>query len=351
MSLLVLCMARANMLFELPSDPASVVLTFLSLPDLLAVDLASTSSKHRKSLFSTYSTFTFVQPVVVKGVETLQWFVNRCIRVHHIVVRKMSSASVLSGVVNCIGANNLHTQTLDFQGNHALTNNHLRAVFDVRNDGISSKELRKVVLTRCAVIDDEALQLLGVGWSSPSPNSKQGSPTALASTCPGPHLTSILVAHCPLITPSGITSLAQFHADTLHTLDISGISNVSDSSIEKIVFACGPRLKCLSMNKCIHVTDEALRLIAQWNPRLEELGLQFCRRVTDAGVALLVSGCSMLKVLNLSDCMNITDTSVLCIAKNCRQLMELNLLSCLNISKHPILALKKALPQLVLRSE
>ncbi|KAI8908674.1 hypothetical protein DFJ77DRAFT_126082 [Powellomyces hirtus] len=131
-----------------------------------------------------------------------------------------------------------------------------------------------------------------------------------------------------LFTAIGTTGL-------LEKLDLTS-TGVDDIAIETLVANC-PRLATVLLSDCAHITDAAIKLIAEKSdelsslavtntgisdsalravanargPHLRRLAIGQCRNVTNLGLDLLGHFCTQLQILDISDCQRVTASGLL----------------------------------------
>ncbi|GJN25783.1 hypothetical protein PR202_gb13656 [Eleusine coracana subsp. coracana] len=150
------------------------------------------------------------------------------------------------------------------------------------------EKLEHLAMVSCSFIDDDGLQLLGIGGSS---------------------LQSIDVSRCDHVTSQGLASLVVGH-----------------NFIQKINAAHS----LLEIDTCFL---SKLPAIGASCKNLVEIGLSKCNRITDAGIVSLVNHCKCLRTIDITCCHLLTDDALASIAENCRRLECIRLESCLLVSE------------------
>ncbi|KAK6640685.1 hypothetical protein RUM44_012382 [Polyplax serrata] len=139
---------------------------------------------------------------------------------------------------------------------------------------------------------------------------------------------------------AGVSALRTCVCPPLHSLDLSFVSGMNDSSLRDILSPPPDsrpglletrsrlrHLRCLKISGC-DISDVSLRYITQHLPKLAILDLSSCGRITDAGVAQLstpqASTIDLLTDIDLSNCRSITELSLEHLQK-CIRLGRINL--------------------------
>jgi hypothetical protein len=98
----------------------------------------------------------------------------------------------------------------------------------------------------------------------------------------------------------------------VRTLDLSKIAtHVTDCTI-RLVTRCSPHMTSLSLSQCRLITDEGLRCLSRSAvaPQLQVLVLENCRQITDLGLSYLTEKCHALHTIHFGGCQRITDTGI-----------------------------------------
>ncbi|CAO3677679.1 unnamed protein product [Rhizopus stolonifer] len=99
------------------------------------------------------------------------------------------------------------------------------------------------------------------------------------------------------------------YGQSIVTLNLSEIaSSVNDCTVRYVIRQC-PRLRKLSLEDCVGITDESLRLLAR-SPvakNLRAIILQNCRQITDTGLQYLAEHCQELEAVHIGGCELITN--------------------------------------------
>lgn len=171
------------------------------------------------------------------------------------------------------------------------------------------------------------------------------------------HLVSINLTGCWKLTESALFSLVtncpslgdiKMEYTTIGNESIGG--GGEDSSSFAVV--C-PKVKSLSLARCLYLRDQNIVLFASIFPNLEVLDLSYWKDASEETISQVVKCCSKIKHLNLShtkvddkslhiisasccgllqllleSCMNVTENGVKHVVQNCKQLREINLRDC-----------------------
>lgn len=101
------------------------------------------------------------------------------------------------------------------------------------------------------------------------------------------------------------------YGHAVKSLDLSLIApHVTDCTIRHIVRSC-PHLTSLNLSHCRLITNEGLRCLGGNSTHLKVLVLQNCRQITDVGLCYLKENCHTLDSLHMGGCTRITDTGVI----------------------------------------
>jgi hypothetical protein len=102
------------------------------------------------------------------------------------------------------------------------------------------------------------------------------------------------------------------YGHAIKSIDLSRIApHVTDCTIRHIVRSC-PHLTSLNLSDCRLVTDEALACLSRSTTiSLQVLILQNCRQLTDTGLNYLSNTCHTLEALHLDGCNRITDEGII----------------------------------------
>ncbi|KAI9023716.1 hypothetical protein CLU79DRAFT_113912 [Phycomyces nitens] len=150
-------------------------------------------------------------------------------------------------------------------------------------------------------------------------------------------LERITLTGCHKLTDAGLCSLLSKSSSAhLVSMDLSEITNITDTTILKIAECC-PRLQGLNLSmykdrpEQFHgVTDTSIIKLAQGCRGLRRVILNNCSLLTDASITVLARNCRSLLEIDLINCA-ITEESLLAIFKHCRELREFRLNQCDNL--------------------
>lgn len=135
--------------------------------------------------------------------------------------------------------------------------------------------------------------------------------------------------------PSSTLHLVSALAAGLQRFDAAECSTVDEDVVNQLVVGSNHQLRHINFQRCKHVTDEAVAMIALHSPNLQHLNLADCR-VSDDSIRVLAGSCLELQHLDLGwseeveyeDAgewhMRVTDESIVRIGARCRQLRFLD---------------------------
>jgi F-box/leucine-rich repeat protein 2/20 len=130
---------------------------------------------------------------------------------------------------------------------------------------------------------------------------------------------------------------------TLTSLSVGGY-HVTDACM--LAFAHNLRgLTYLDLTYSDSITDEAMIAVAQ-NCTLLSLNLSYCDQLTDEAVVAVARGCNGLTELVLNRCNHITDKAIIAVARNCPTLKVLDIRWCRSITQASIVELSRHCPYL-----
>lgn len=131
------------------------------------------------------------------------------------------------------------------------------------------------------------------------------------------NLKHINVASCSHLSGSDLCDLVI--CKNLEYLGLSRVRNINRGFIRNIGMRC-KCLKHLNLSYCSHVSNRALKVLANNMKDLEELIVENVEKVNDN----IIMQMKKLKVLDCSGCHNVSDTGVIEVLKNCPNLERLN---------------------------
>lgn len=256
---------------------------------------------------------------------------------------------------------NLRTLTLKncghgFGDRAALTLAHMGSTSPASDRGPG---LETLAVTGCYRLADQCLSQLLEKCSSTlfyldvSCNSRLGA-LGVKSVCD--HLTRLRhlrLAFCTQLNDTEIDILSAAKLPALETLDIGGLSRVTDAAVERLLASHGGRLSGLLLNDCSSLTDKSLAAIRQHCGKLQSLDLGKIPLVSGDGLALLLQeariGClsrlglgglpvtdnlvlglcrflsASLEDLDLSGCSSLTAKALVMLMTHCQQMKYLDL--------------------------
>ncbi|KAK1257703.1 F-box/LRR-repeat protein 4 [Acorus gramineus] len=150
------------------------------------------------------------------------------------------------------------------------------------------------------------------------------------------------------VTDRGVSSIlnaVNAKKKTLVSLDLSGCSRITDWTVVAASKLFGERLRSVSFDGCLGLTDRSLEAIRESCHGLEEVDLSWCVGVTDEGVLSLASAKHQtIKVLSLAGCTGITDRGLGFIEMMmCGSLVGLNVKKCSGLSREGIESFREIL--------
>ncbi|KAM4749646.1 protein AMN1 homolog [Rhinophrynus dorsalis] len=101
---------------------------------------------------------------------------------------------------------------------------------------------------------------------------------ALALNCP--HLQIINLSGCSGITDASLEALGQ-RCNLLHSVDFSATKVTDDGVIALVSGRCSQTLKEVHMDRCVHLTDEAVEAVLTCCPHINILLFHGCPLITD----------------------------------------------------------------------
>ncbi|XP_073423736.1 protein AMN1 homolog isoform X1 [Dendrobates tinctorius] len=118
------------------------------------------------------------------------------------------------------------------------------------------------------------------------------------------------------ITSKGITAVAQ-SCPYLHEVTLKKCRNLTDVGVLALSLNC-PLLQIVNLSGCVMVSDTSLRALGENCPLLHSVDLS-ATKVTDGGIITLVTGrCSQnLKEIHIDRCTHVTDDAVEAILTCC----------------------------------
>ena len=142
--------------------------------------------------------------------------------------------------------------------------------------------LRELDLGFCAAVGDGALAAIARGCAS---------------------LRNVDLTACAAVSDAGVRSLAL--RKSLQSLSLE-LTSVTDAGVQAAVRGL-PRLRCLNLGGCRHLSNVGVQIVASHGARLVRLSLGGCGSLLDVDVADLAKTCLALQDLVLRSCARITD--------------------------------------------
>ncbi|XP_040294869.1 protein AMN1 homolog [Bufo bufo] len=144
------------------------------------------------------------------------------------------------------------------------------------------------------------------------------------------------------VTSEGITEVAQ-SCPYLHEITLKKCRNLTDAGVLALSLNC-PLLQIVNLSGCSEVSDVSLHALGQNCPLLHSVDLS-ATKVTDDGVIALVSGkCSSnLKEIHIDRCLHVTDDAVEAILTCCPNIYILLFHGCPQITDRSALAIEQLL--------
>lgn len=259
-----------------------------------------------------------------------------------------------------IGRGLLYLQSLDVSYCRKLTDKGISAVADgcsdLRNlhlcgcrfvtDGVlealskNCLNLEELVLQGCTNITDDGLTVLVNGCRrinfldiNKCSNVGNTGISSISKACSS-SLQTLKLLDCYKVGDDSILSLAR-NCKNLETLIIGGCRDISEKAIESLAVSCKHSLKNLRMDWCLNISDSSLNCILFQCRNLEAVDIGCCEEVTDdAFRGLGNDGYELsLKVLKVSNCSKITVTGISMLLDSCHSLEYLDVRSCPHITK------------------
>lgn len=191
-------------------------------------------------------------------------------------------------------------ESLDVSHCRRLTDKGFKAVVS------GCRNLKRLHLPGCRLVTDSLLRTL--------------------SNCS--KLEELGLASCPKITDSGLCHLSEGPRH-IKAIDLSKCTNVSDLGIGKIISSSGESLLSINLLDCFKVTDVTVFAVAKSCPNLEVLVIGGCCDITDESLNAIVYSCGKnLRSLRLDRCEKLTDLSLKSVISNCENLEVLDIGSC-----------------------
>ena len=133
---------------------------------------------------------------------------------------------------------------------------------------------------------------------------------------------------CPGVTDAGLAKVIR--GCVIEPDDV--VSIVKGNLFVEAIGATRPGLEQLSLKKCTHVTDQALRVIQSTCTKIRSLSLEGCSGVTGLGIIAMIGRLPRLVHIDLRGMSSVRDTVVSAVGTNCPDLEVLNLRDCAYVS-------------------
>lgn len=159
------------------------------------------------------------------------------------------------------------------------------------------------------------------------------------------HLRTLNLSGVTHLTDADMAKIVKGVGRGLLSLDLTRNKNVGPATLRAVGLACA-QLVTLKLYACERYADADLRLVARGCSQLQHLDLCGAKRLTDEGVRAIANGCRCLGTLNLMWCVNVTDASLNTLARRCRRLSWLSLHGLKKVSARGLEALGKGCPYL-----
>ncbi|CAG8628194.1 15844_t:CDS:2, partial [Acaulospora colombiana] len=135
------------------------------------------------------------------------------------------------------------------------------------------------------------------------------------------------------------------YARFVRRLNLSGVADDIQDIYFRCLTAC-TRLERLTLNGCIHLTDNSLSILGNM-PNLVALDLTGVVDVTDATIVSVANVCNKIQGINLEGCKKVTDIGLLAIAENCPLLRRIKLCELDRITGNSVSKLVHQCPLLI----
>ncbi|KVH93520.1 F-box/LRR-repeat protein 3 isoform X4 [Cynara cardunculus var. scolymus] len=243
------------------------------------------------------------------GAELREVKMDKCLRVTDVGLAKIAIGCDKLEKISLKWCLEITDLGIDLLSKKCLHLKHLSISYlKISNESLRSisnlKELEKLLMVGCGLVDDGGLHFLGNG-------------------CPS--LQVLDITRCEHVSSSGLISVIR---------GCKGLQNLNAGyyflELSPDVFHNLKDLKYLKTIKVngARVADSFFQIISANCLFLVEVGLSKCEGVNDVGIMQLVYGRPNLKMLDLTCCDDITDVAISAIASSCRKLLCLKLESC-----------------------
>jgi len=167
---------------------------------------------------------------------------------------------------------------------------------ELAQDIFETNNLERLVLSGCADITDEALQVMIVG-QNPEVDILSDIPIV-----PARRLRHLDLSRCNRLTSVGIKTLAHLVPD-LEGLQLSGCTGLTDTALADLL-ATTPRLTHLDLDELSELTNTLLSenlAKAPCAPILEHLSISYCENLGDTGMLPVVKACTNLRNIDMDN--------------------------------------------------
>ncbi|ORX51478.1 RNI-like protein [Piromyces finnis] len=96
------------------------------------------------------------------------------------------------------------------------------------------------------------------------------------------------------------------------------------------------RVKRINLSDCIDITDDGLKIIADYCEALEAISIDDCPRITDEGFEAFIKPQSKIKYLSIANSEALTNKSIDCLNTYCPNIEKLNIKGCFRITEKTI---------------
>ena len=167
---------------------------------------------------------------------------------------------------------------------------------ELAQDIFETNNLERLVLSGCADITDEALQIMIVG-QNPEVDILTEIPMV-----PARRLRHLDLSRCNRLTSDGLKTLAHL-VPHLEGLQLSGCTALTDTALADLL-ATTPRLTHLDLDEISELTNTLLSenlAKAPCAPILEHLSISYCESIGDTGMLPVVKACTSLRNIDMDN--------------------------------------------------
>jgi hypothetical protein len=151
-----------------------------------------------------------------------------------------------------------------------------------------------------------------------------------------PNLTTLNCEGCSgYLSDATLAACAQ-HCPLVHTVVLHKCCYLTNSGVRVLVSSLANTLRCVKLQQCCQLSDDAVQAIAEHCPLLEEITCTM--NVSDAAVVKLAEGCPELRKVQLQTS-EMSDAWLTALATQCPKLKELHLGSCPHVTTKGICTL------------